>query len=228
MQGTHGLRPGRDVQIIGVLHEKTYGEGDTVHLEWGPLTITAVARYLDYNSSTTEYVYDTLREKKVSLGIRKNPVFDLSAAARLDKKQCVEVKVSVEDHTISDFEWEIMKLPTVMLMNVKHASRFQEFRVEKTEDPGVYRIYPVLPAAGAVGAEYGDFPCVLELRQEFGGEVWYGNCALDLIFRNNRAWPEKNRVMLTWAAVAAAVLLLALGVVRLFRKHLPDLFDREG
>lgn len=170
-------------------------------------------------------MYDTLREKKVSLNIKKNPVFTISGAARLDKQQCVEVKVNVADHTISEFEWEIMKLPVITLKNEKHASRFQEFRVEKAEEIGVYRIYPVLPAAGPTGVEYSDFPCTIEFRQDFGGESWSGNCEYTLIFRDNRAWMEKNRVMLMWSAAAAVLLLLIAGVARFIKKNLPDLFE---
>ncbi len=195
----------------GVLHEQTYASGDTIHLEEGPLTVEIIARYLDYNSVSTTRSYDIFRNKNVTFRLRKDPLFDLKSGGRLDENQYLELELQADDHIITEEEWEAMSLPDVTLTDKKSSSRIQGFRCEKTDEIGIYRIYPVLPEDGARSVEYEDFSYEIEFCQQFGEESWYGKEEKTMRFRDSRSWFEKNKdaIILTIKLVLLAVLILS-------------------
>ncbi len=211
----------------GVLHEQTYASGDTIHLEEGPLTVEIIARYLDYNSVSTTRSYDIFRNKNVTFRLRKDPLFDLKSGGRLDENQYLELELQADDHIITEEEWKAMSLPDVTLTDKKSSSRIQGFRCEKTDEIGIYRIYPVLPEDGARSVEYGDFSYEIEFRQQFGEESWYGKEEKTMRFRDSRSWFEKNKEFLIRMIKIGILVLFLAGYLPFIKNYLPKTLKRR-
>ncbi len=197
----------------GKLHDRTYTSGDKIVLEEGTLSINAVARYLDYNTVSTQLDYTIFRNKKIAYEVLQSPQLEVEIKGFKEAKPIV-VKATIDGKEFTQEQWKEMKVPEVTLAE-SQKFKLSDFKVEKTEEAGVFNIYPMFEDGKPSSGVYADCNLNISYKEKHGNETWTGKGELSLKMTDNRLWIYKY----PWIIPLAIILFLVFG-------HMPGVKKR--
>ena len=138
----------------GTTHEKTYASGDKIALDEGSLSINVTARYLKYNTVSTQLDYTIFKNKNISYEIVESPNYIVKSNG-FEQIEPIVVKATIDNKDFTQEQWDTIGVPTVTLAD-KQDFKMGDFKVEKTETPGTYYIYPSLRGGTPSSGTYSD------------------------------------------------------------------------
>ena len=203
----------------------TFTDGDTITIEEGNLAIDASASYMDYNSVSTHLDYQVYKNKIVTFEIVKNPQFTIEKNGFANGSDCVEIKATVDGRELTKEEWDNMETPTISLESVKRDFKIDNPRIEKGEEIGQFKVYPVLPDGKPSSGEYTDCNYTFEYGQIVGIESWRGILNDTLKISDVRPWWQKHPDWIIKGGIAFGVFLLLIGYI--FKRRLPKNLKRH-
>lgn len=204
----------------GTTHEKAYSDGDKITLEEGTLSIDVSAQYLDYNSVSTHLDYSVFQNKTLSFSVKNNPTYNIISGG-IENNDFIELEAKIDDREITQEEWESMDLPTISLVNEQRDFKIDEPIIEKTDQPGIYKIHPVLPGDKPSTGTYVDCNYNVVYQQTFGAETWSGEASDVIRFNDTRSWWERNWDLFVKLIILAAILFVLAGYLPFIKHYLP-------
>lgn len=210
----------------GKKHDKTYASGDSIHIEEGELQISVQAKYLTYNSVSTELNYTVYKNKAVQFELLSSPKYTVKTNSIVNGTEPLQFKVTIDGKDFTDEQWKLFALPTVKLLTEQKAE-LGDFKVEKAAEKGIINVYPTLKDGKTSAGKYGTVELEISSKTLSGNEAWTGQVKAKMEFDDQRSWFEQNRDVLVRVAVSLAVLLLILGYIPPFKKYLPRKLKRS-
>ncbi len=204
----------------GITHEKTYASGDKIILDEGSLSISVMAKYLDYNTVSTQLDYTIFKNKGITYEVIDEPNYTINSSGFEEIKPIV-VKALLDTKEFTQEQWDMMGIPTVQLSE-KQDFKMGDFIIKKTEELGIYHIYPSLIDEAPSSGTYSDCNFQIEYKEKHGNETWSGISELPIKMQDNRSWIERNRDLVIKLIILAIVLFIVLGYVPGIKKYLPS------
>ena len=210
----------------GVVHETPYSNGDQITLEEGTLSIDVVARYLEYNSVSSHLDYSIYQNKAVSFSVLQDPTFTVISDG-IEGDNSIVVQATIDNQPMSKEQWEIMDIPSVMMVDENREFKIESPIIEKTDDVGLYRIKPSLPDGKPSSGTYTDCRYELYYEQKFGSETWSGETKGVFHFVDTRSWWERNYELFIKLAISLAFLFIVAGYMPFIKHYLPKSLKRK-
>lgn len=198
--------------------------GDTVTIKEGKLDIDVTAQFLEYNTVHANLSYQVYCSNDLIFAFDKKPTYNLNADgfANSDEPILLSVKIDSSDGIVdlTKEQWELLGIPEVTTTD-----DVGEFRVEKTEEIGKYKIYPTLKDNDPMKTGGGVIP--LKVKGSFKQGLSSAQGELEETFEINNTitfmeratkWLKENWLKLT---IWILVLLLIFGYIPPFKKYLP-------
>lgn len=123
----------------GIPDGKQYGNGDSITIQEGTMDIDAAATYLDYNTVSASLHYDVFRDKPMKFSIDDSERYIINTNGFENPDDPILLNVSLMDRQLTAEEWDILDIPRIEYTS---AGKLGDLRIEKTEQIGVYEIYP--------------------------------------------------------------------------------------
>ena len=209
----------------GNLHEEVYGSGDKIILEEGTLSIDVVARYLDYNTVSTTLNYSIFKNKTIDFSIVDNPDYTVASSGFAELKPII-LKATIDGHEFTEEQWSNMGVPNVSFTSSPPFA-MSDFRVEKTDEIGIFHIYPTMKNDRPSAGTYGDCDFKIAYEGKSGDETWSGATEASLKMQDSRSWIERNRDLFIKLLILAIVLFLIIGYLPFIKNYLPKSLKRE-
>lgn len=209
----------------GNQHEQVYGSGDKITLEEGTLSIDVVARYLDYNSVSTTLDYSIFKNKTIEFSIVDNPDYTVASSGFTDSKPIV-LKATIDGHEFTEEQWSNMGVPDVNFVSSPSFS-MGEFKVEKTDQLGIFHISPTIKNDRPSAGTYSDCDFKITYEGKFGDETWSGSTDATLKMQDSRSWIERNRDLFIKLLILAILLFLIIGYLPFIKNYLPKSLKKE-
>ena len=159
------------VSFNGTLDGKQYGNGDSITVQEGSMDIEATAKYLDYNTVSTSLHYDIFQDKPLKFSIDDDNEYVINTAGFENPISPMLLTVSLEDRQLTAEEWQALDIPEIELISKE---KLGELRIKKTEQIGVYKIYPSVYNDSPRENALGNFAFYISLNQKIGMNVWSG------------------------------------------------------
>lgn len=210
----------------GVTHENTYGNGDKILLEEGPLQIDVVASYLDYNTVTTSLSYDIYKNKEVTFTVEEDPQYVVTSDGIQDTSP-IRLKAQVDGREFTQEEWDSVEMPTVTFADEDLDYEMDELLIEKSDEIGVFLVTPQLPEGKPSTGTYTDTDFQLTYRQSFGDETWQGYLDGTVKMQDQRSWLVRNRDLVIKLAILLLILFILAGYLPCFKKYLPKTLQNK-
>lgn len=204
----------------GTKHEKAYSDGDKITLEEGMLSIDVSARYLDYHSVSTHLDYSIFKNKILSFSVKNNPTYTITSKG-IEKNDFIELEAKIDGREITQEEWDAMDLPTISLADESRDFKIDEPIIEKTDQPGIYRIHPVLPGNKPSTGTYVNCNYKVAYQQKFGAETWTGETDGTIKLNDTRSWWERNWDLFIKLIILAIILFILAGYLPFIKHYLP-------
>lgn len=209
----------------GNQHKDVYGSGDKISLEVGTLSIDVVARYLDYNTVSTALDYSIFKNKMIEFSVIDNPDYTVESNGFTDSKPIV-LKATIDGHEFTEEQWSNMGVPNVSFTSSPLFS-MGEFRVEKTDEIGIFHIFPTIKNDRPSAGTYGDCGFKITYDGKSGDETWSGSTEAILKMQDSRSWIERNRDLFIKLLILAILLFLIIGYLPFVKNYLPKSLKRE-
>lgn len=159
------------VSFNGTLDGKQYGNGDSITVQEGSMDIEATAKYLDYNTVSTSLHYDIFQDKPLKFSIDDDNEYVINTDGFENPISPMLLTVALEDRQLTAEEWQALDIPEIEFISTE---KLGELRIEKTEQIGVYEIYPSVYNDSPRENALGDFTFHVSLNQKIGMNVCSG------------------------------------------------------
>ncbi len=198
--------------------------GDTITIKDGKLDINVTARFLEYNTVTADLSYTVYCKNDLIFTFDKKPTYVLNTNGfeNPNDPMILSVKIDSGDGIVplNEEQLNLLGIPVVTT-----TADLGEFKVEKSETPGSFYVYPTLKDGDPYATATGKIPVTVEAEFKQGLSSAQGE--LDDTFEINttitaadrvKDWLEENWLKLT---ISLALLILILGYIPPFKKYLP-------
>lgn len=202
-----------------VLHDKRYKSGDTIVIDEGPLSIDATAHYLGYHTVQTHLDYSIYKDKELGFTTFDDFIHTITSKGFSDDLP-TKVAVTVNGKKPTEEQWNNMDIPKLK-MKKKPGFSLGDFRIEKSDDLGIYNLYPSNPSGKLSGKTYQDVDLVLSYEGTVGNETWAGEDTVTVKIQDNRNWLSKHLRILIIGSILGALLALILGYIPGIKHYLP-------
>lgn len=214
-----------EISNNGEKMSKAVSSGDKIYLDEGSLDIKVVARFLEYNSVSTQLNYTVYKDKSVSFEALNVPKYDVSKNG-INSSEPIQIKATLEGKQISAEDWEAMQLPKVTA-EINGNDDMEGFKVEKSSETGVFNIYPY-----AERDDIGSDVCTeckyrVVYQSKHGDAVWSGSMDGSFDLNDGRTWLERNQKKLIIGGICLLLFLILLGYVPGVKKYLPKQIKRQ-
>lgn len=160
------------VKTNGVEHEKIYKPGDRIKIEEGLLIIDAKATYLDYNYVTTHSEHGIYKHKNISFEVQSSPEYIITKDGFENGNEPIIIKAVIEGAEFTPEQWAVMGTPDVTF---DEKTKIGEFKIVKSEEPGIFNIYPSVYNNEPIEHGIGSFDINIGHEQVVDGvEKWSG------------------------------------------------------
>ena len=238
INGTNGEKV-TDTSLLGnivyqssIVNTTTSGErieseansGDMVTIKEGKLDIAVTAQFLEYNTVQANLNYQVYCSNDLIFTFKDKPTYILNTDGFTNPNDplILNVKIDSGDGVVdlTAEQWELLGIPTITTK-----ADLGEFKIEKTETIGEYKVYPTLKDNDPMKTSGGIIPVKVEGGFKQGlssaqGELndsFQINNTITFMERATK-WLKENWLKLTlWILL----LLLILGYIPPFKKYLP-------
>ena len=199
-------------------------QGDNIKIKEGTLVVDVTARFLDYNAVNTKLSYSVYSKNGLIFSLREQPQYTLTVngLSESDKPMTLQVEINDENGTrpLSNEQWELMGLP-----DISTKSKMGDFRIEKSDEIGIFFVYPGLKDGDAMKTSSGIIPITISGSFTQGLSTAVGEneesfeikCNITLMERI-KDWLKKYWLKLLFSML---ILLLLLGYIPGVKKYLP-------
>lgn len=210
----------------GKTHEKLYSDGDKIALEEGPLTIDVTARYLDYNSVSTNLSYDIYKDKTITFTVVDSPSYVVTSDG-FEKDARIKVVSQIDGKDFTEEQWSSLEAPILQMVDEKRDFKIELSTLEKSDEVGVFYFNPKLPNGKPSTGTYQDIQYTLDYRQQFGSETWSGSTEGSIIISDSRSWWERNWDLFVKLVILAAILFVLIGYLPFIKHYLPKSLKKK-
>lgn len=219
---THIINP-------GVSPDKTdYKSGDKITISEGDLQIDVTAHYLKHYSvscrATSDYIYDN---REVAFKTVGENAHNLDAKGFQEDDQPTKVAVTLNGNPPTDEQWAQMELPELKIKR-GYKPKLGAFRVEKSDEKGIFNVWPTAPEKGPSGVPYdGDAPVKVSYDVLHGEETWQGSSEIGLPIVDTRCWACKHIRWIIIAIIALITAAIIIGYLPGVKRRLPKGLKRN-
>ena len=152
---------------------QTFGSGDAIEVAAGSLTIDAIAKYLDYNSTTTHIDAMVTQDKSVSFIVSEDPDYTIHSGG-IDPQTPITLDMEINGAPVSESEWGNIELPEISLMNDKDRDVF-DILIQKSDIPGRFFLTPSITSGLTSDYVIHNIDYAIDYYQESETGIWSGH-----------------------------------------------------
>ncbi len=238
VNGTNGEKV-TDTSLLGntvyessIVNTTTSGEkivtkaesGDTVTIKEGKLDIDVTAKFLEYNTVSANLSYQVYFSNELTFAFEQKPTYTLNTDGFTNPEEPLILSVRIDSGEgvteLTKEQWELLGVPKITT-----TAALGDFRIEKAEEIGKYKVYPTLKDNDPLKTKGGTIPVKVEGGFKQGLSTAQGELKdtfeiNDTITFLERAikWLEENWIRL---AIWMFIVWLILGYIPPFKKYLP-------
>lgn len=198
--------------------------GDMVTIKEGTLDIAVTARFLEYNTVQANLNYQVYCSNDLIFTFKDKPTYtlDTNGFTNPDDPLILNVKIDSGDGVVdlTAEQWELLGIP-----DITTTADIGEFKIEKTDTIGEYKIYPTLKDDDPMKTDGGTIPVKIEGGFKQGlssaqgelNDTFQINNTITFMERATK-WLKENWLKLTFWIL---LLILILGYIPPFKKYLP-------
>lgn len=200
----------------------------------GALGINAKATYLDYNTVSTSMNFDVYRDRTIEFNIEEQKdSYVIGNKGVKNSDTPIIVKATMEGKPLTEEQWKQMNAMPVFKGTETEDAKHKgltilygflwkqaepcQFKIEKGDNIGEYRVYPITQDGTVEKGEYTNTKAKLTYKQVIGKESWTGEAETVVKFVDKRI-PTGPIIKLIGLIL---LLILLLGYTPLFKKRLP-------
>ena len=210
----------------GVLSDTAYSNGDKITVEEGTLGIDVTARYLDYNNVSTSLVFDVYKDKAISFTLKDDPDYTVTSDGFSEQKD-IRIVAKIDGGDFTQEQWDALEAPQVQLEKDGRDFKIGLSELEKTDEPGVFRLKPEFPGGKPSTGTYQDVKYHISYQQQLGNETWQGKTDETLKLHDERSWWERNWDQAIKLVISLAILFVLLGYLPFIKHYLPKSLKRK-
>lgn len=209
------------IENNGTVLDGTYKNGSKLSLTEGDIKIDAIARFLDYNSVSTELSYVVFKDKTVKFEAEKKS-YALDKTG-ISPAESFEIKVTLDDKEPTEEQWA--KFPTPSIKTSSKERGKIDVNIEKSTEPGILLLTPEIKGGTPKGVSYGNVKCVIKYSEKVGDEVWAGNYDGTVKVKDTRSFFSSHIVLII--SLAAIAMVIGLLLLHVFRVKFPKAMQRK-
>lgn len=194
--------------------------GDTVEIGEGETTIDVTATFFEHNMVRNTIQLGVFKNKDIGFEVLNDPTYQVESDGINNINEPTQIKVSIDGRSFSKSEWKNLKLPSVEIED-DIDFKLGDFKVEKSDQVGVFNVYPTLVKDKPSTGTYCDTSVKLVYKDTVGKSTWSGSQKAVIKMKDNRSWLERNYDKIIKAVVSVLLFLLILGYLPPFKKYLP-------
>ena len=205
--------------------------GDQITIEEGGLLIEAEAHFLEYNTVATTLDYRVYANKDVTFNVRNDREFQVGMTG-FREGEYLEIEALIDGRPPTPEQWAQMGVPEIGMTDDGDRNIIERifrplpdgFTIEKTDEPGIYRVYPVLEDGRPSFGTYDDTDFSLNFTQTFdSGESWRGDFDSTAHIHDGRfiLW----RLVPLW--ILLAIIAILVGYLPFVKCYLPRNLKRR-
>lgn len=198
--------------------------GDSITIKEGKLDIDVTAQFLEYNFVSANLSFQVYCSNNIIFSIDEKPSYTLNTEGFTNPDEPIVISTKIDSGDgpteLTEEQWKLLGILTVTTK-----AELGEFKVEKTDKIGVFKVYPTLKDGDPMKTEGGIIDLTVEGNFKQGLSSAQGSLTdsfqvNDTITFFDRAseWLKENWLKLTISILAV---LLILGYVPPFKKYLP-------
>ena len=203
----------------GAEEERDYSAGEMIEVQEGKYGINVTADYLKYNTAFASLEFEVFRDKQLNLEIEDSPAYEIVHEGFANADEPIRVRANLEGTPFTAEQWKELEVPDLVLTSNQDAGI--EFAIEKTDEIGIYHIYPKFTDKLEHKEYPDDYKIELSLKQRNGNELWLGEAEETVHISDSRSWFDKNRDLVVRAIIGSGILAFFLGYVPGIKKYLP-------
>ncbi len=196
--------------------------GDKITIKEGKLDIDVIAKFLEYNTVNTTLSYQVYSRNDLVFAFEKKPRYMLNAKGfeNPDEPMILTTKINNGENTVNltPEQWELLGIPKITT-----TSDLGEFRVERTDEIGKFKVYPTLKENDPMKTSGGIIPVTVEASFKQGLSSAKGKLEDSFEIDNSITflervtdWLKENWLKLT---IWSLIIFLILGYIPPFKKY---------
>lgn len=196
---------------------REYHSGDLVTLKEGSYSVDVSADFLKYNTVTSSLNFTVYTNRELEIETISAPVYEIDRTGFLNANEPIVLKATVEGREFTAQEWGSMGVPVITKQ--KGAEKRVDLKVEKTDKPGYYNVYPYLNEPKTSIGDYNSFGVNYSIESQQGLEKWSGATDGTVEIKDLRNWFWKHIDKVIKLSILLFVFLFLLGYF--VKKKLP-------
>lgn len=211
-----------------ITKKKGFKDKTAIQIEEGDADIDAFAVYNRINTLEDSKSYAIVANKKLKYKFIASPEYIVQRHGVIqNEEKPIRMQVTADGEPISDSDWDKLKIPKVMPESAKDSS-IMKCRVEKTDQAGIFDVFPVFAEKGKKGSDYRNTKVNIRGSQLMGEAKarWSGSGKEAVKIRDARPIWERKRnlfIRLFWIILA---LILILGYT-VFKHRFPKRISKR-
>lgn len=205
-----------------------YYPNQKVTLNEGKYSISVVADYLRYNTTSAEIGFEAFRDKELEFIVDEEATYSIHSEGNIfsklfgskaqvnpDTNEPLKIQVMMEGIPLTNEQWNEIDIPSIMVTDKTVIRRFLwfklnqeysiEYNLEKSEQPGVYSLYLKFPDSYKAKKYDKTDQVEFDIHHISGNELWNGTGTVTINVLDKRSW-----LRVYWPIIRA---LLILGLI---------------
>ena len=206
----------------GQINNKIFNQGDKVTIDDGSISIRVTAKYLDYNTVTTDVGYNIFSDKDVDFTTLQTSELNITGNTFPAPEDCrTTIKATVNGMEFTQQQWAQMGIP-LLVSDDNPSLRIDHLTITKSDEPGIYYIEPAFTNTEIRHRPYDvtqNFS--LSFEEQVGPEVWSGSTSGSIKYIDGRSFIDQNLELIIFLAIVALLLLIIILYIPGVKKYLP-------
>lgn len=188
------------------VEERSYSTGYDIEVVAGDFHADVTTNYLTYNTISTSLDFKVLKDTGLELKVIDAPRYVLDENGFSNKEKPIQVQATLNGLELTSEQWELLDQFDVKYTG-ENKKQLGKLRIEKSEELGIFNVYPNQEAFKPSLGVYKDEPILISCTSTEGGDVWQGEVSASLNIYDSRSNVQKDpSSMIKYVVIGVVVL----------------------
>lgn len=202
----------------GRTEERSYSTGYDVEIKEGDFHADVTTNYLSFNTISTSLDFKVLKETGLELKVLDNPEYILKDSNFTNGDRPIRVQAMLNGQELTQEQWNLIDEFNAKFTG-ENKKNLGALRIEKSEETGIFNVYPNMGTDKPTMGEYKDEPILVSCNSTKGGDIWKGEVKTSLNIYDSRGTMQKNPASLIKYVVIVVIAIAVVVFVVIKRKR---------